>query len=393
MVHKSLELLYNCANKAVNTRIHSIYNTLSNSNVKESFLKAVNFHKKEYNFNEPYKRNCENMIGVVTVPVGIIQDFRIGGRDYNIPFATTEGTLVASISRGVKVLNLSGGVSFISKNNGISRGILIETESMLKAYEINIDSKENYFSIKKIFDSASSHCSLQNIIPYQMGKDIHLRFQCTTGSAMGMNIISKCVEKVWNDYYSIKFPDARCLSISGNTCTDKKFNSMNWIRGRGYETHVESIVKKDILKEVLRVTPDDLISLNIKKNFIGSSIAGTVGGNNCHASNILSGIYLATGQDIAQIGTSSMCILNLEKYKDDLYCSLRLPCMELATLGGGTNLEPQKSYLDFINLSNKEDSSELAGIIGSCVLAGEISLLSALKNMELVKSHLKFNRK
>ncbi len=165
---------------------------------------------------------------------------------------------------------------------------------------------------------------------------------------------------------------------------------MNWIRGRGYEVNAEAIVTADKLRSVMKITPDDLVEINMKKNFIGSALAGTVGGNNSHAANVVAGLYLVTGQDIAQVGTSSMCIFNVERNKDgDLYCSLRMPCVELATVGGGTRLKPQNDYLGMMDLSN---ASEFASVVASCVIAGELSLLTALVKHDLVSAHMKFNR-
>ena len=168
---------------------------------------------------------------------------------------------------------------------------------------------------------------------------------------------------------------------------------MNWIRGRGYEVHVECVVPSTILQEVLHTTAQSITELNLKKNYLGSAVAGTLGGNNAHAANIVAGLYVATGQDVAHIGTSSMSMVQTEVVGDDLQIGVRLPCMELATLGGGTMLSPQREYLGMMLAGAQDRSACLASIVGASVLAGELNLLAALSTSELVSAHLRLNRK
>ena len=382
-----LDTILKCSNLARIERNKIVAASLANR-AKSCFLNATN-SSPEYDYNQPYKRNCENMIGTIQVPVGIIPNVIVNSKSYMVPFATTEGTLVASISRGVKAL--SDGVSTNIVNNGITRGLLIETLDLSSATMLIQQMKRMNERITLEFERGSNHLKLQDIVYIQMGKQLHLRFQATTGDAMGMNMISIGVLNVWNNIIQREFPNVKYISISGNTCTDKKANYMNWIRGRGYEVNAEAIITKEKLASVLKITPDEIVSLNVKKNFIGSALAGTVGGNNSHAANVVAGLFLVSGQDIAQIGTSSMCIFNVEKNVDgDLYCSLRMPCMELALIGGGTNLFPQNDYLGMMDLKN---TGEFASVIAACVIAGELSLLTALIQHDLVSAHMKFNRK
>jgi len=381
-----LDALLKCSNLARLERNKIVGASLAGK-AQECFLNATNL-PQVYDFNQAHRRNCENMIGTVSVPVGVIPNVKVNSKSYTVPFATTEGTLVASISRGVKAL--SDGVNTCVVNNGITRGLLIECADLSSVSAVISRMKHMSEQIRDEFQRNSTHTQLQDIVYIQMGKQLHIRFQATTGDAMGMNMISIGVLNVWNHVILKEFPDVKYISISGNTCTDKKMNSMNWIRGRGYEVNAEAIVRADHLKSVLKITPEELVNINMKKNFIGSALAGTIGGNNSHAANVVAGLYLVTGQDIAQVGTSSMCIFNMERNEDgDLYCSLRMPCVELATVGGGTRLKPQNDYLGMMDLTN---ASEFASVVASCVIAGELSLLTALVKHDLVSAHMKFNR-
>jgi hydroxymethylglutaryl-CoA reductase (NADPH) len=155
---------------------------------------------------------------------------------------------------------------------------------------------------------------------------------------------------------------------------------------------MESLINKNDLFKILKVTPDEIINLNIQKNLVGSSLAVTIGGNNCNASNIVSGLFIATGQDCGQIGTSSYCIINMTKENENLLVTINMPTLEIATIGGGTRLEDQENNLKIIHNNNNFDVKYLSKNVIYSVLACELSLMSALCNDDLVKAHLKLNR-
>ena len=141
------------------------------------------------------------------------------------------------------------------------------------------------------------------------------------------------------------FPEMKVISLSGNYCTDKKPAAINWIEGRGKSVVAEGIVPGDAVKSILKTTVDALVRLNIQKNLIGSAMAGSVGGFNAHASNILTAIYLATGQDPAQNVESSNCMTLMEAINDgkDLLITCSMPSIEVGTVGGGTILSSAKA--------------------------------------------------
>lgn len=157
-----------------------------------------------------------------------------------------------------------------------------------------------------------------------------MRFSCCTGDAMGMNMVSKGVQNVL-DFLQKDFPDMEVVGISGNFCSDKKPAAVNWIEGRGKSVVCEAIIKGDVVRKVLKTSVQALVELNVLKNLAGSAMAGALGGFNAHASNILTAIYIATGQDPAQNIESSHCLTMMETVNDgqDIHVSVTMPSIEV----------------------------------------------------------------
>jgi len=266
-----------------------------------------------YDYSRVLGACCENVIGYMPIPLGIAGPLKVDGKLYPIPMATAEGTLVASTSRGCKALNAGGGVTTVLTQDAMTRGPVVEFPNITEAAKAKrwIDSPEGSTTLRDAFDSTSRFARLQSLRCALAGRTLYIRFATSTGDAMGMNMISKGVEKALT-VMSQEFPRMSVLALSGNYCTDKKPAAINWIEGRGKSVVAEAVIPGKVVKEVLKTTITDLCNLNLKKNLIGSAMAGSIGGFNAHASNILTAIFLATGQDPAQNVESSMCMTLME---------------------------------------------------------------------------------
>lgn len=343
---------------------------------------------------------CENVIGYMPLPVGIAGPLKIDGIDTHIPMATTEGCLVASTARGCKAINAGGGASTIVTADGMTRGPCVEFPDITRAAACKhwIEHDGNN-AIREAFNATSRFARLRKLKVALAGKLVFIRFSTTTGDAMGMNMISKGCEAALR-LLSEKFPDMQIISLSGNYCTDKKPAAINWIEGRGKSVVAEAVVPGPVVEKVLKTTVAALVELNTSKNLIGSAMAGSVGGFNAHAANILTAVYLATGQDPAQNVESSNCItlMNAINNGADLYISCTMPSIEVGTVGGGTILPPQQAMLDMLGVRGPhptnpgENARRLARIICAAVMAGELSLCAALAAGHLVKAHMAHNR-
>ncbi|XP_062022241.1 3-hydroxy-3-methylglutaryl-coenzyme A reductase 1-like [Rosa rugosa] len=344
---------------------------------------------------------CEMPVGYITIPVGIAGPLMLDGREFSVPMATTEGCLVASTNRGCKAINLSGGASSVLLKDGMTRAPVVRFNSAKRAAELKffMEDPANYETISMVFNKSSRFGRLQTVKCAVAGKNLYMRFCCSTGDAMGMNMVSKGVQNVL-DFLQNDFPDMDVIGISGNYCSDKKPAAVNWIEGRGKSVVCEAVIKGDIVTKVLKTNVAALVELNMLKNLTGSAIAGALGGFNAHASNIVSAVYLATGQDPAQNIESSHCITMMEAINDgkDLHVSVTMPSIEVGTVGGGTQLASQSACLNLLGVkgANREapgsNARQLASVVAGSVLAGELSLMSAIAAGQLVKSHMKYNR-
>ncbi len=368
---------------------------------KADVLTSEKLPYQHYDFDRVLGACCENVIGYMPLPVGIAGPLIIDDKPFHIPMATTEGCLVASTMRGCKAINAGGGATTVLTQDGMTRGPCVSFTSLKRAgaAKIWIDSEEGQKTIKKAFNSTSRFARLQHITTALAGTLLFIRFRTTTGDAMGMNMISKGVE------YSLKylkeecgFEDMEVISLSGNYCTDKKPAAINWIEGRGKSVVAEATIPGDVVKKVLKSDVDALVELNVSKNLVGSAMAGSVGGFNAHAANIVTAIFLATGQDPAQNVESSNCITLMKNIDGNLQISVSMPCIEVGTIGGGTILDPQASMLELLGVKGPhptnpgDNARQLARIVACGVLAAELSLCSALAAGHLVKSHMIHNR-
>ena len=326
----------------------------------------------------------------LSIPIGIIGPITINNKKHFVPIATTEGALVGSINRGSGYIQKCSidNIKSIVIDKGITRAPLIDLFDIYNIPNFNEFINNKYNTIKKIFESTSKYIILQNISLHYNGSKVHIRISATTDNAMGMNIIGKACEKTIQ-YILTCFPNFKLISLSGNMCIDKKPSAINWINGRGKTVICNTKINIDKFQKYSNINVEDIVNLNIQKNLIGSSLAGSIGGNNAHSSNIVAGIFAASGQDLGQVGTSSVCITDYTIKKNILDIDLTMPCLEVGIIGGGTQIPAQKQCINIMNIKN---SKELSEIIASTVLCGELSLMTALCKGNLISSHMKFNR-
>jgi len=356
---------------------------------------------ENFDFAKVHGVNCEAVIGYMPLPVGVVGPFKVDGTMVHVPLATTEGALVASTQRGCKALN-SSGVSTMVLKDGMTRAPLLQfpTAMLAGAFVKWVHDPANMPRMSAAFSTTTRFGKLTEVHAQLAGRQVFLRLVCFTGDAMGMNMVGKGSSAVLADLKET-FPQMEVLSLSGNFCADKKAAAVNWIEGRGKSVVAEAVIPGHVVKAVLKTSVERIAYINIHKNLVGSAMAGAVGGYNAHAANIVAALFIATGQDPAQVVDSSMCMTLMEPINDgaDLHVSCTMPCIEVGTIGGGTHLGPQSACLSMLNVQGSDstqpglNAASLARIVCAAVLAGETSLMAALASGDLIKSHMKLNRK
>lgn len=384
------EKIYGDANKAAEARRQFLERVTG--------VKLENIGKTTIDLNTVVGKNIENVIGAVQIPVGVAGPLLIKGDYANgyfyIPLATTEGALVASVNRGAKIITESGGTRVKVLKDGMTRAPLFKLQSVIEAIKFVEWVYQHFDELKKVAESTTKHGKLKEVQPFIVGNYVWLRFVFSTGDAMGMNMVTIATDAIAK-YISEKFPEAKLVALSGNMCVDKKANAVNFILGRGKTVIAEALIKRDVL-EKFGVSPEDVHNVNVEKNLIGSALAHSYGFN-AHFANIIAAIFIATGQDVAQVVESSMGITTTEPREEGLYISVFLPSLEVGTVGGGTGLPTQREALELLGVAGPgnppgTNALKFAEIVASAVLAGELNLLLALTRNELASAHQRLGR-
>ena len=351
-------------------------------------------------------RNIENPIGCASLPIGIAGPLKVNGDvangEYLIPLATTEGALVASVSRGCSIITRSGGANVRIIKNLMTRAPamkILEAPYIENALKLKKWVEDNFDAIKKVFLDVDPFAALEEFQTWIVGRTIFFRFLVFPADAMGMNMITTGSEQACH-YISQNAP-VKCelIATSGNMCVDKKPSALNYILGRGKTVQAEVVMKNEYIKNVLKTTPEGMVEVVYRKLYLGTGQAAAYG-LNAHVANILAALFIATGQDPAQVVEGSMGIVSAEILENgDLYFSLMLPSLEIGTTGGGTHLPTQNEGLQIMECAGfykdkppGSKSKKFGEIITAAALAGEISLCAALSAGHLASSHERLGR-
>lgn len=343
--------------------------------------------------SESVSKNIENMIGATQIPLGYAGPVTVEGEHavgrFLIPLATTEGALVASISRGMSVAESGGGIKARVFKDAMTRAPVFKVRDIAHSAEV-IEWIENNFDIlSEAVGGTTSHGKLLEIEPYPSGRNLYLRFAFSTGDAMGMNMATIATEAACREIE--KHTGAQMISVSGNMCSDKKPAAINVVKGRGKTVVAEAVIPKEVVEERLHATVDSIIEINYRKNLMGSALSGTLGAN-AHAANMAAALYIATGQDPAQVVGASMTYVSCEDVDGDLYISVRMPAVEVGTVGGGTTLPCQAEALRMIGCHGAGKAKKFAEIVAATILAGELSTLAAQAAGHLGSAHSALGR-
>ena len=352
-------------------------------------------HIARYSFDPHIAQgNCESFVGVAQVPIGCAGPLRVHGEhadgEFLIPLATSEGTLVASHNRGIKVLNASGGVKATVVADAMQRAPVFVFADARAGREFVNWVNANIERIREEAEATSSVARLLYVDPYVANKFVYLRFNFSTGDAAGQNMVGRATFAACSwilDNYS----GVANFYLESNFATDKKASQINIMRTRGKRVTAEATIARDVMIQQLRVEPEKLVYHYGVAN-VGAFLSGA-NNNGAQSANGITAMFIATGQDVANVAESSAGILYAELTPaGDLYLSLTIPSLIVATYGGGTGLATQRECLEMLGCYGKGKVNKLAEIIAGVTLAGEISLGAAISSSDWVSSHEKYGR-
>ena len=338
--------------------------------------------------------NIENFAGVAQVPIGIAGPLLIRGEsacgDFYVPLATTEGTLVSSYNRGMRLLTESGGVKTTVVEDAMQRAPVFMLSHAVEAREFGNWVEENFDAIRREAEGTTHVGKLRKIDQFAVGPLRYLRFNYSTGDAAGQNMASKATYAAceWIKSNHAAHPS---YFLSGNIDTDKKHSQINMLLGRGKRVVAEAVIRGDLLKRVMHITAADLARTR-EVQMAGAFMAGSCN-NGAHAANGLAAMFIACGQDVANISESHAAITYSQQLPNgDFYWSITLPSLIVATYGGGTGLATQRECLEMLGCYGKGKAVKFAEICAAVVLAGETSLVSAMLHGDWVSAHEKLGR-
>ena len=315
-----------------------------------------------------------------------------------VPLATYETPLWPSVGRGASISReIEGGIRTVIVDERMTRSVLFVAESAIGAEAASRAIRHRTPELEAVVEAGSNHCRLIEIHPEIVGNLLFVRFAFRTNDASGHNMVTQASDSLMERILSWTL-GLDYGSVSGNFCSDKKATAVNGILGRGRNVVAEILLPHEVVERRLRSTAEKMTEIVIRKDLVGSTIAGALRSANAHYANMLLAFYLATGQDAANIVEGSQGITYAENRPEGLYFSTTLPHLIVGTVGNGKDLPHVDEALE--RLGCREDrepganSRRLAALMAATVLCGELSLLAAQTNPgELMDTHRQMERK
>jgi hydroxymethylglutaryl-CoA reductase (NADPH) len=347
-------------------------------------------HVPHYSFDPKLTAgNVEGFIGVAQVPIGLAGPLRVNGEhaqgDFYVPLATAEGTLVASYNRGMKLVRESGGVTVTVMDDAMQRAPAFVFESAREARAFGEWLDENFAAIKEAAETTTRSGKLRDIEQYSASRILYTRFNYTTGDAAGQNLSGKATAAACA-WITSNYPDIKHFFLESNFATDKKSSQVNMLRTRGKRVVAEATLPNELIEKHMRTTSEVMFRARQVSN-LGGFMSG-VNNNGAHSANGITAIFIATGQDVANVAESSAAFVFAEVLPNgDYYYSVTIPSLIVATYGGGTGLATQRECLEMLDCYGKGKVRKFAEIVAATVLCGELSLGSAIVAEEWVQAH------
>ncbi|MBN2027531.1 MAG: hydroxymethylglutaryl-CoA reductase [Actinobacteria bacterium] len=345
---------------------------------------------------EMVENNIENYIGTAQLPIGVAGPLLIQGDhaqgEFYVPLATTEGSLVASYNRGMRVIRESGGCRAKIFEDHMERAPVFRFTSLAEAEKFSAWLGNNRGIMDEAVSKTTSHGTLSQVDIFNLGRNVYVRFGFHTGDAAGQNMVNLATSQICRDIAEAYpgWSELESFNLASKFCSDKKYSQINVLKSRGKKVTAEVEIPDSVLRERLRTTPDVVLD-NFLSGTLSAIYAGCVS-NGFHAANGIAAMFIACGNDPANVAESHVDILDIRPAEGGIYFAVTLPSLIVGTVGGGTNLPTQRECLNVLGCKGGGKAGKFAEIVAGVVLAGEISLIGAITSDEWVGAHEKLGR-
>ncbi|KAF3928499.1 hypothetical protein ABW20_dc0108848 [Dactylellina cionopaga] len=342
----------------------------------------------------------ENAIGFTQVPVGTAGPLDIHGhyqkqKAIMAPLATLEATLVASCSRGCKVLQACGGVKAAALSEGMSRAPVFRFSTIEDAVEFYQQVPLHLNQLRESAQRTGRFVQLVSITPHVVGTDVHVKFIYTCGDAAGQNMVTIATQKACMDLLQSRKdlePKIVGFYICGQMASDKKMSWGNVQEPRGVQVLVWATITNAVCERILKCNTADLSRdlAIMREGMIRNGGMGT----SINTANIIAAMFLACGQDSASVLEAGWAQLThqLDNKTGDLTLSMFFPSMVVGTVGGGTGHATQREALEMIDCFGPGKKMALAETIAAFCLALDLSTASAGTTNTFSDSHQRMAR-
>jgi hydroxymethylglutaryl-CoA reductase (NADPH) len=343
--------------------------------------------------SQEMRGNIENPIGTVQMPLGVAGPLLVNGVHakgiFYVPLATTEGALVRSYERGMAALTRAGGVTARVHVDENCIAPVFCFADVSEAFEFAQNLQAAFETIRTEAESTTRHGKLQRIECHPVGREVIVNFCYFTADAQGMNMIAKATEHACR--WIMGHSRARRFYLFSGFSSEKRASGSLLRGGKGKKVTAGARLPKEIVKSHLHTTPAQLSDI-WQHTMLGHIQANAIGYNG-HYANGLAAIFIACGQDVANVANSSVGITNLEVTESgDLYASVTLPSLTVATVGGGTALGTSRECLEMLGCAGSGGAAKFAEIVAATLLAGELSMGGAIASAEFVQAHETYGR-
>jgi hydroxymethylglutaryl-CoA reductase (NADPH) len=342
---------------------------------------------------EAMRGNVENPVGAAQVPLGIAGPLHLAGEHahghFYVPLATTEGALVRSYERGMVAITRSGGATarLLADENRLTPVFLFD--GIAEAAEFARELPSHFEALRAAAESTTRHGRLLRVEPRPLGREVMVHFVYSTGDAHGMNMIVKATDKACQ-WLVANGRAPRYFVFSGME-SEKRASGSLFAGGKGKKVIAGARLPARVVRAWLHSTPHDMAEL--WRHTVLGHIHGGALGYNGHFANGLTALFIACGQDVANVANSAVGITTLEETPEgDLYASVTLPALTVATVGGGTGLGTARECLEMLGCAGAGGAPKLAEIAAATLLAGELSMGAAIASGEFVDAHETYGR-